>query len=402
MRIHVMASLSLRPQACPEQGWGAAFNLVKLGVLALISVALAGCVSRTRPVAPPAPPPREEAPSRLPLGETHNRVAVLVPLTGPNSALGRSILNSANLALLDMGGQRIRITAYDTAAGALPAANSALAEGNGLILGPLLAEDVRAVAGVARQARVPVIAFSNDVSVAGEGVYLMGFNPAQSIERVVSFARAGGARSFGALVPANTYGERAGLAMTQAVQGERGRLIGIETFDVSPAGARAAATRLAARGAADAVLVADVPRTVAPAVPVLRQASPQARLLATERWAAEGEIGANAALRGAWFAAPSDANFGPFRTRYRARYNAAPFRLSTLGYDAVLLVIRAAANWPLGRDFPERALRDPGGFSGVDGAFRFGRDGVAERALEVREVNATGTIVVSPAPRGFN
>ena len=68
----------------------------------------------------------------------------------------------------------------------------------------------------------------------------------------------------------------------------------------------------------------------------------------------------------------------------------------------MLLVIRAAANWPLGRDFPERALRDPGGFSGVDGAFRFGRDGVAERALEVREVNATGTSVVSPAPRGFN
>jgi branched-chain amino acid transport system substrate-binding protein len=402
MRIHVMASLSLRPQACPDRGRATALNLVRLGALALISVAIAACAPRTRPIAPPAPPPREEAPNRLPPGETHNRVAVLVPLTGPNSALGRSILNSANLALLDMGGQRIRITAYDTAAGALPAANSALTEGNGLILGPLLAEDVRAVAGVARQARVPVIAFSNDVSVAGEGVYLMGFNPAQSIERVVSFARAGGARSFGALVPANTYGERAGLAMTRAVQSERARLIGIETFDAGPAGARSAAARLAARGEADAVLVADVPRTVAPAVPALRQASPQARLLATERWAAEGEIGANAALRGAWFAAPSDVNFGPFRTRYRARYNAAPFRLSTLGYDAVLLVIRAAANWPLGRDFPERALRDPGGFSGVDGAFRFGRDGVAERALEVREVTATGTNVVSPAPRGFN
>ena len=59
-------------------------------------------------------------------------------------------------------------------------------------------------------------------------------------------------------------------------------------------------------------------------------------------------------------------------------------------------------NWPVGRAFPARALRDPGGFAGVDGAFRFGRDGVAERALEVREVTAAGTTVVSPAPRGFN
>ena len=389
-----MASLSLRPQAT--------LSAIKLCVLALISVFIAGCVQRTRTVAPPAPPPPQEAPSRLPPGETHNRVAVLVPLSGANSGLGRSILNAANLALLDMGGQRIRITAYDTAGGALPAANAALAEGNGLILGPLLAEDVRAVAGAARQARVPVIAFSNDVSVAGDGVYVMGFNPAQSISRVVSYARAGGARSFGALVPTNTYGERAAAAMTQAVRGERAQLLGVETFEAGPAAARAAAARLAQRGAADAVLLADVPRVAAPAVPALRQGAPQLRLLATERWATESEIGANAALRGAWFAAPTDANFGPFRSRYRARYNAAPFRLSTLGYDAVLLVIRAAANWPLGRDFPERALRDPGGFSGVDGAFRFGRDGVAERALEVREVTATGTNVVSPAPRGFN
>jgi hypothetical protein len=54
----------------------------------------------------------------------------------------------------------------------------ALADGNRLFLGPLLAEDVRAVAPVARRAGVPVIAFSNDVSVAGDGVYLMGFIPA--------------------------------------------------------------------------------------------------------------------------------------------------------------------------------------------------------------------------------
>ena len=56
----------------------------------------------------------------------------------------------------------------------------------------------------------------------------------------------------------------------------------------------------------------------------VRQASPQPRLLATERWATETNIGANVGLRGAWFAAPSDALFNQFRTRYRARYNAAP------------------------------------------------------------------------------
>ncbi|HYI63358.1 MAG TPA: penicillin-binding protein activator [Allosphingosinicella sp.] len=394
-----MASAALRPQA------GRA--LKRLGLFAMMAAALAGCVPRQRaieplPVEPVLEPERPVQDPRLPRDETRNRVAVLVPLTGRDAALGQSILNAANLALLDTGGQRIRITAYDTAAGAVPAVNEAIAEGSGLILGPLLAEDVRAIAPVARRNDVPVIAFSNDVSVAGDGVFVMGVNPGQSIGRVVAFARSRGASRFGALVPANVYGERSARAMTQAVEGAGGRLVGLQTFDLSPAGPRAAATRLNGQGQTDAVLLADVPRAVLPAVPILRQASPQPRLLATERWAAEANVGANVALRGAWFAAPTDTLFNQFRTRYRARYNAVPFRLATLGYDAVLLAVRAAADWPVGRAFPARTLREGDGFSGVDGAFRFGRDGVAERALEVREVTATGTTIVSPAPRGFN
>jgi branched-chain amino acid transport system substrate-binding protein len=401
MGTEIMASLSYRPQGV--------VSLIKLACLALMSVAIAGCVPRQREqqprleVQPVLQPERPAVNTRLPADETRNRVAVLVPLTGRDAALGRSILNAANLALLDMGGERIRITAYDTAAGgAAAAANEAMAEGNGLILGPLLAEDVRLVAPIARENDVPVIAFSNDVSVAGNGVYVMGFNPGQAIDRVVGFARSRGAGSFGALVPTNVYGERAARAMTRAVEGAGGRLIGIQTFDASVAGTRAAAARLAAQGAADAVLLADVPRAILPAVPVVRQSSPQPRLLATERWATETNIGANVALRGAWFAAPSDALYNQFRTRYRARYTSAPYRLASLGYDAVLLAVRVAANWPVGRNFPARALREAEGFSGVDGAFRFGRDGVADRALEVREVTATGTSIVSPAPARFN
>ncbi|MGZ8999237.1 MAG: penicillin-binding protein activator, partial [Allosphingosinicella sp.] len=67
-----------------------------------------------------------------------------------------------------------------------------------------------------------------------------------------------------------------------------------------------------------------------------------------------------------------------------------------------LLAIRVAADWPIGRPFPVRALRDPTGFAGVDGAFRFDREGIAERALEVREITPAGTTIVSPAPRSFD
>ena len=396
-----MASQPQRPQY--------ASSFLKLAGLALLSVSIAGCIPRSRPEPPPPAPEPEPVPeptpppSRLPADETRNRVAVLVPLSGTNAALGQSILNAANLALLDTGGQRIRITAYDTASGgAAAAANEALADGSGLILGPLLAENVLEVAPIARRANVPVISFSNNVQVAGDGVFIMGFNPGQSIDRVVDFARSRGAQRFGALVPSGVYGERAGQAMVQSVEGAGGNLVGVETYDRSAAGLRAAAGRLNGRGPYDAVLIADGAQVAVQAVPVVRETSPQPRILGTELWGTEANIGSHVGLRGSWFAAPADTNYNAFRTRYRARYNSNPYRLATLGYDAVLLAVRIAADWPIGRPFPMRALSESTGFSGVDGAFRFGRDGVAERALEIREVTASGANVVSPAPRGFD
>jgi ABC-type branched-subunit amino acid transport system substrate-binding protein len=355
-----------------------------------------------RPRATPAPRPQPEQPA-LPVQDLRNRVAVLVPLTGENAGVGKSIANAANLALLDSGGDRIRITIYDTAArGPAAAANRALAEGNRLFLGPLLAEDVRAVAPIANRAGVPVVAFSNDVSVAGDGVHLMGFTPSQSIDRVVGHARSQGLERFAGLIPAGTYGQRASQALLQSVERAGGRMVAMQTFDRTPGGLRAAVGRLNAQGGYDAVLIADNSRIAATAAPFVRSGpSGGARILGTELWNTETNLPAQVPLRGAWFATVPDAMFSQLRTRYRTRYGTFPYRLASLGYDAVLLTVRIAAEWPFDRPFPAAKLRDPEGFTGIDGAFRFGREGIADRALGVQQVNAGGLQTVSPAPRGF-
>ena len=400
-----MAEQSHRPQARRA--------FLGLGASALLAVALGGCqlVPRVSGQRPPRqePPPAEELPPRpettpgLPQGELRHRVAVLVPLTGGNAGVGRSIANAANLALLDSGGDRVRITVYDTAKGAEAAAKQALADGNALFLGPLLAEEVRAVAPVARGARVPVIAFSNDASVAGNGVYLMGFTPGQSVSRVVRYARGQGIARFAGLAAEGIYGRRASQAMIDAVARNDARLVSIQTLGRGVAGTRSAITKLGAAGAWDAVLIADSARIAATVAPNLRNsASPQARILGTELWATEADLGRTVALRGAWYAAPSEAMFDQLRTRYRSRYGANPYRLASLGYDAVLLAVRVGRGWRFGRSFPEGELRDRTGFTGVDGAFRFAPTGVAERALEVREVAAGGARVISPAAREFD
>lgn len=352
-------------------------------------LALAACQSR----APVRPLPGETAPAG------RHAVALIVPLTGEDAPIGTSISNAAKLALLDSASQSIDLNVYDsTQGGAAAVTQRAITEGNRLILGPLLAEDVRAAGAVARQAHVPLIAFSNDESVAGDGVYILGLTPRQSIGRVVGFATARGAKRFGALVPTGVYGQRATQALAGALQGSAGSLGATETFSRSAASVRTAANALNAKGHFDAVLIADSSRIAASAATAIK-AGP--RLLGTELWANDRAIGVSARMRGSWYAAAPDARFDQLVTRYRARYGKVPYRLGSLGYDAVLLTVRAARSWPVGRPFPQRVLTEKDGFAGVDGAFRFGRDGVAERSLEVREVTAGGTKVVSPAATAF-
>lgn len=376
------------------------------------AVALGGCqtVVPRAPVPVRRPPVVRPAPVRQPVAvepgipqdTQRHRVALLVPLSGPNAGVGQSLLNATQLALLDSRSERIRITSYDTATGAAAAAGAAVADGNRLILGPLLAEDVRAVAPIARRAGVPVVSFSNDASAAGGGAYLIGYSPTQSIARVVDYAKAQGVTSFGGLVPNGVYGERASTAFLRAVESAGGRVGSLQTFDRVPGSITAAIVRMTRSAPYQAILIGDSAATANAAVPVLRKNGlGGARVLGTELWNSDSGIAARVALNGAWFASVSGGLYRQYAGKYRARFGVAPFRLSSLGYDAVLLTLRLSRDWQVGTPFPEERLRDRGGFSGIDGAFRFGRDNVAERALEVQEVRGGVVTTVSPAPAGF-
>lgn len=371
--------------------------------LTLATVALlAGC--KVIPKGPPETPPPPKGPDAgtLPTDSQRHRVALLVPLAGPNGAVGQSIANAATMALLDTNAQNLRITTYDTSAGVASVTAQAVADGNKLILGPLISGDIPAVTATARAARVPVISFSNDEGAAGRDVFIMGNLPSASIERTVDYAKSRGITRFAALVPSGEYGERASTAIFASVRAAGGSVVATENYDRSNTSVVSAARRLKAKGGFDAVFIADGGRFASQAAAQLKTAgSATPRLLGTELWSGEAVVATTPALRGAWFSAVSDARFRKFSDSYKARFGAQPYRIATLGYDAVLLTLRIARDWRTGTQLPITRLTDSGGFVGLDGAFRFRANGVIERALEVREVQATGVVPVSPAPARF-
>ena len=377
-------------------------TIVTVGLAAL----LAGCstilprgAERAEPVDPtPTPQPTEA----LPTDQTRHRIALLVPMSGRNGPVGQAIANATTMALLDTNASNLRITTYDTAKGPEAAARKAITEGNKLILGPLLGSNIPSVLAPARSADVPVISFSNDTGAAGPDVFIMGHIPEQSIMRTVEYARERGSQNFAIIAPDGEYGTRAEEAMRRAVSTYGGTVIWTERYARGNTSVVSAAERLKVHGGFDTVLIADGPRLAAQAAGVLSPGGDGAtQLLGTELWSGEGSVTRASALQGALFSAVSDERYKRFVDSYEARFGSQPYRIATLGYDAVLLTLRVARDWRGGRDFPDRALRSRDGFLGLDGAFRFGRAGLVERAFEVREVRDGTVVIVDNAPTRF-
>lgn len=374
--------------------------------LALAGAALlaAGCQVIPKTDGPattgPAPTP-EPTETALPTDTGRHRIALLVPLSGDAAGVGQAIANATTMALLDTKSDNLRITTYDTAEGVAGAARKAIADGNRLILGPLSADAVPAVQAAARPAGVPVIAFANDPSVASADVFVIGHLPEQSIRRAVQHARGKGASKFAVLAPEGDYGSRSVSALENALRDYGGALARKESYARGNTSIVSAAARLKAAGGYDTVLIADGARFAVDAAGELGKGRTRSRILGTELWSGDAALAKERALDGAMFAAVSDQRFGRFADSYAARFGSQPYRAATLGYDAVLLTLRVARDWKAGTPFPRNQLFDKGGFLGVDGAFRFARSGVVERALEVREVKAGDVTVADPAPAGF-
>lgn len=373
-------------------------------VLAGVTALLSACqvIPKTPTVDNRPAPDTTPSADVLPTDETRHRIALLVPMSGENGAVGSSIANASTMALLDTNADNLRITTYDTTTGARDATRRAIADGNKLILGPLMGDEVAQVVAEARPARVPLIAFSNDPSIAAPDVFIIGNIPDQSIERTVAYARERGSGRFAAIVPAGEYGRRAEAGLRSAILASGGELVAIESYDRGNTSIVSAAQRLKQKGGYDTVLIADSARLAALAAGELKPRGTGAtQLIGTELLSGDATVTRNTALRGTWYSAVSDTRFKRFSDTYTQRFGGAPYRISTLGYDAVLLTLRVARDWKVGRAFPVAQLGDEGGFLGLDGAFRFRADGVVERALEVREVRNGEVVIVVPAPDRF-
>ncbi len=336
------------------------------------------------------------------------RVALLLPRSASGNAgqTGRAFRNAAELAMRDFPSAGIQVTVYDTKgtpAGAQGAVSAALAAGAEIILGPVFSGEVAAIAPQARGAGVPVVAFSSDASVAGPGIYLLSFLPADDVNRIISYSAGQGRRSFAALLPANAYGAVAEAAFRRSVASAGGRIVAIKTYDANEEDMRIKAAEVASLAPQiDALLMpdaGDAAVTLAAALGALGVTRDRVRFLGSGQWDEERVL-TSTALVGGWYPAPIKQGFADFARKYRAAYGSVPPRNATLAYDATVLAAGLVRQYGADR-FQASVLTSPNGFAGIDGIFRFLPSGLSERRYAVYEVTGSGARIVSPAATTF-
>jgi branched-chain amino acid transport system substrate-binding protein len=342
------------------------------------------------------------------------KVALLLPLTGNVNAqqVAKSMKQAGELALFDFDKPNVQLIPKDTHGtpdGARQAAQDSVKEGVELIVGPLFANEVTAVAPVAQAAHIPVIAFSSDRNVAGNGVYLLSFVAGSDVPRMVSYAVSKGKTRFAALFPQNEYGRLVEQAFSRAVQENHAQVVMTKTFPADANGMLPPVKELsplAKKGSSpqiDAIFIpagGDTLPSLAPLFPYYEMDTQAVKVMGLSGWDYAG-VGREPALLGGWFAAPDPKGWQDFTRRYVETYGDTPPRLASLSYDAVSLAISLSNN-PPERRFVASELTRASGFQGVDGLFRLRGDGTSERGFAIMEVQKYGNQVIEAAPSSFS
>ena len=371
-----------------------------------------------------------DTPSRIYGGERN--IAVILP----DSALGKSVRTAVEMAFIQKRASNVNVNFMDLSGGAdnrKLVLESALRQNPDLIIGPIFAEDADMLRNL-KPARTPVLSFTSDATALGGGIMTMSLIPSQSVETIIRRMPQENKRELLILAPDSASGYVMGHAALDSAAIHGIRIAGLYYYtagnmdsmkntaeNATMFNARSSANMRAKEilsdilmnkeaSSADKALVSmqleernksdtigDVPydavlflgnATDSKALgSFLRYYDAPARKVkfyGTAMWDNEAMF-RDMTFSGASYAA-MPAISPEFANAYREITDTDPGRISSMGYDAAMLAIRALGSERSEMEF----LTNPSGFRGIDGLIRLRPNGTSERALQVMTLDASG------------
>ncbi|MEO3416848.1 penicillin-binding protein activator [Roseovarius sp. CAU 1744] len=340
-------------------------------------------------------------------------VALLVP-HGASSVqeqkLARDLENAARLAVSDLNNVQIDLRVYSTAGNAAQAraeAIKAVNDGARIIVGPLHAESANAVAVAVAGQGVNVMAFSNNSTIAGGNLFILGQTFENTAGRLARYGAQNGKNRVVTVYANNLSGQLGKQAIERAVSAAGGSNVGSVGYEFSQNGVVDAVPRITSAVAAGNANAIFLTSNTAGALPLFAQMLPEAGLPPEEvqyigltRWDTPPQTRSLPGVQGSWFAIPDPSRTAQYNSRFTASFGETPHPLSGLAYDGIAAIgalSEARGSGALSRN----ALTQAAGFQGVTGVFRLLPNGSNERGLAVATIRDSQVSVISPAPRGF-
>ena len=338
-------------------------------------------------------------------------VALLVPQSSDGTAqIAADLENAARLAAAQLDDLEIDLRVYDTAGDATVAASvaqQAVDDGAKIIIGPLYAEAANAAGTAVADDGINVLSFSNNTTIAGGNVFVLGKTFDNTARRIVSFAAEQG-KERAMVIHSDRIDGQMGLNAFQGAAADINlRIVSAQSFELTQESVVNTVPLIRASAEIEDVDTLFLTSSSAGALPLLAQLLPEAGLdpanvhyVGLTRWDIPPQTLELNGLQGGWFAVPDLTRTENFSTQFQEQFGNRPHQLASLAFDGIA-AIGALAQAGFDDILTREALTQPSGFQGVDGIFRLKDDGTNERGLAIATVQDKQVLIIDPAPRSF-
>jgi len=340
------------------------------------------------------------------------RIAYLLPLSGSSAKVGEAFLNAAMMAQFDLSAQQIETFFIDTKGteqGTKDALKLVRSKNPDVILGPVFSAEVAAVQeeGISE----PVISFTSDNAVLGDGVYTTALLIPEQVDTMVQYACAQGKRRMAVLGPENKVGELTLNTLQRSVKKCPGMVV--ETISlynpkdvnlapavlkVSPkqidpkkknltqAEQEELAKPIAERVNFDVLLVAEEGVKLKQVMSLLNYYDMTPRDVMTIGLSGTAGQGKDKSVRGMYFPAMPIRSEKDFEQMYQAQFGVKPMPVAAYGYDAFMMAVFLKSRGALSVE----GVANVGGYKGINGLVRLNKDGTNNRLLDIYQINSYG------------
>ncbi len=368
---------------------------------------------------------RAEPAVTIPIKKDIVQIAILLPLTGNGTKIGQSMKKAFMLSFANTDTKKIKYEFFDTQStpeGSVNALRKAEQYSIDVILGPVYAQDVRAIKDLTT---TPIISFSTDTSVISSNTFSMGLLQEEEVRNLKNFMINDGVKKTVVMIPNNQMGRIFGkeidntMNVSKIIYYTQGNLTSIDQqvrtlseydsrkkeldkikSEIKNSQAITAAEKerrlkkyenIDTIGETDfdsIIIIGNINDTKG-IVSYLRyyEVDPRkVKYYGTSVWS-NNKILTDGNFLNANYVSLSQKSKAAFEQLYQSKFDSTPEALSLYAYDAGKLVQH------LSRDgyFNKSELIAEGGYNGINGTFRILSNGKAQYLMDLYQINGRGT-----------